>query len=376
MYKIIDKTGQSYDDISRQLYGTPDRAGDLAKINNNTDGEIIVFDDDSLNADGDGIRVNIDGTIYNKFNDAPLYDSINKVRAGIFVFEIAGQNFRIGQNASIYTDIGLFLNGNIKNIIPILDNKVPKVQVEIKSSAGILIDSVVPFPLESHNVSLRTIITNVCNYYGISVSFADDSRLDLITKSEIDNSFAAHLQEKAWDYLVRIVSSRGMLLQDTGNGVYVGIIESQKPVISFIEGQTIGVTSWEPIFNTEDLARYYEAHSQYPVSSVGMAQIPFNLPITKRVIKEDATDGGMDDYARWFACGAIGDAFKVLLQIHDNLKLSAGDFAFLQSKTCFFEEETEMIIEDIEYVYPVGMLVLLTLPCTYTGIIPDSLPLC
>ena len=242
MYNIIDKTGQSYDDISRQLYGTASRAGDLAKLNNNVDGQIIVFGDDNLISDGDGISLNVEGKIYRIFDDAVLNDIFSGIKSGIFIFEIGQQNFKIGQNCSIYNNNGLFLNGCIKNIVPNLDNIASKVKLEVKSYAGILIDSVVPFPLEFHSVSLRTVLTNFANYFGLSISFADDSRLDLISSNEIDNSFAAHLDEKAWDYLVRITSARGLLIEDTGNGLYVGNADDQQFVISFIEGETVGVT--------------------------------------------------------------------------------------------------------------------------------------
>jgi len=302
-------------------------------------------------------------------------DPLAGVNAGIFIFESNGQNFKKGQNASICKN-GLFLNGNIKNIIPNLNNEASKTQIEIKSSAGILIDSVVPFPLESNNVSLRTIITNVCGCWGIPVSFANDSRLDLISKTEIDNSFTAHLTEYAWDYLVRITSAKGMFIQDTGNGLYIGNILPQKPIISFIEGSAIGVTAWKPKFKTENLARYYEAHTQFPVSASAVAQIPFDLPITKRVIKKDATEGGIQDFANWSACRAIGDAFKVVLELDDSINIVSGNYAVIKSETCGIYEETEMIVENVLHYDPIGMQIQFTLPCAYTGVIPESLPLC
>ena len=48
MFKKILKGDTDYDNISRKLYGTPDKAGHLSKINNNTDGYIIVPLDEEL----------------------------------------------------------------------------------------------------------------------------------------------------------------------------------------------------------------------------------------------------------------------------------------------------------------------------------------
>ena len=377
MFKTFDKTDLSYDDVARLVHGTPDTAGSIAKLNNDTDGEIIVFSDEVLLADGVGIRANIDSKVYNSFYDCRLIRSLTGARAAVLVFENGGFNFRHGQNAAIYNDNELFLTGNIKNIKPVLDNEHPIIQIEIKSKAGMLLDTVVPFPLEFHNVSLKKILTDVCGCFGIPVYFADDVRLDLISKNEIDNSFAAGLTEKAWDFLVRITSARGLFIRDTGNGLYVGnLIEEQKPVFSFIEGETIGVSSWLPDFNTENLARYYEAHSQTPETTGAIAQIPFNLPITKRIIKPDAVSGGIQNFADWCACKDIGKAFKVYLDLHERLSLIEGDYVILKSSSCYFFEETLMVIEDATALHPTGMEIVLTLPCVYTGIIPDWLPLC
>lgn len=67
MFKKIYKGETDYDNISRKIYGTPDKAGNISKINNNTDGYIIVPVDDELSAEGEGVRCNIDGTVYQSF---------------------------------------------------------------------------------------------------------------------------------------------------------------------------------------------------------------------------------------------------------------------------------------------------------------------
>ena len=167
-----------------------------------------------------------------------------------------------------------------------------------------------------------------------------------------------------------------MFIQDTGTSLYVGCITPQKPVISFIEGQTVGITSWKPKFKTEGLGRYYEAHTQFPVSASAVAQIPFDLPIIKRTAKNDATDGGIQDFANWFACRSIGEAFKAIIDVDDLINLQSGEFSVFQSGSCKIYDETEMIIENIIFLCPTGMEIQLTLPCAYTGIIPESLPLC
>ena len=47
MYKVFNKSeGDAYDAIARQAYGTPERAGDIAKINNNIkSGQVVDISD-------------------------------------------------------------------------------------------------------------------------------------------------------------------------------------------------------------------------------------------------------------------------------------------------------------------------------------------
>ena len=118
MFKKIYKGNTDYDNISRQLYGTPDNAGNLSKINNNTDGYIIVPEDETLPAEGEGVRCNIDGTVYHKFYHTLLLNSLGSIKGAILDFDTDSDNFTFkrGQNVSLYDNEDLFLNGYIADI--------------------------------------------------------------------------------------------------------------------------------------------------------------------------------------------------------------------------------------------------------------------
>lgn len=47
MYKVFTKTEKdTWDDISRQAYGTPEKGGDIARLNNNIEsGEVLVLEE-------------------------------------------------------------------------------------------------------------------------------------------------------------------------------------------------------------------------------------------------------------------------------------------------------------------------------------------
>ena len=87
MFKKILKGEEDYDNISRKLYGTPDKAGNLSKINNNTDGYIMAPMDEDLPAEGEGVRCNIDGIVYHRFYYYLLLNMLGAVKGVIFDFD-------------------------------------------------------------------------------------------------------------------------------------------------------------------------------------------------------------------------------------------------------------------------------------------------
>ena len=91
MYKKIIKTkNMSYDNISRKYFGTPNKAGDIARLNNNIDeGEILVYvDDDVIDEENSEIIRNLfrnddiifitDGFAHNAIPKEILADEIAK----------------------------------------------------------------------------------------------------------------------------------------------------------------------------------------------------------------------------------------------------------------------------------------------------------
>lgn len=378
MFKKVFKGETDYDNISRKIYGTPDKAGNLSKINNNTDGYIIVPVDEEFSADGEGVCCNIDGTVYHSFYNYLLINMLGAIKGVILEFDTNPEEltFKRGQGAAVSDNDGLFLNGYISDIKPQKNVSGWNTLVYIMSSAGILLDTVVPEPLNFSYLSIKSVIQTICAYFGLAVEFEDDKNLDYVLQTEIGNSYGAHEEETCWEFITRLASSRGFIVDDDGAKLYVGTIKDEDVKMSFIEGETVGVTDWQAAFSTDSLARYYVALSQYPEPSHAVAEIPYNLPVTKRVPADDTYSGSLADFARWTACRSIGDAIKVKLAVNDFFNLKKGDFVYLQSPSCYIFEETKMIVEEFEQDGNKGNFIILTLPCAYTGVIPESLPLC
>lgn len=380
MYKELKKDrSTSWDDISRRVYGTPDKAGDLEKMNNNvlSGGVLAPQQDEDEESSGEGLRVEKGENVYNNFPEFQLIDSLGSIKGAVFICNGGEKyDFKFNEPVKVYDEDGLFLKGYIANIIPCMDERTTWVQIEIKSDAGVLVETDTPYPLEFANLTLKQILTDIAGYFGIKIEFSDAKELDEMFKNEIGTSFAAKIDEKLFNFMYRLCKSKGLLLTDTGDGLFVGklAIEEQEK-INFIEGECTGVKSINSRFQTDGLARYYEVNSQYPTSKSETVTIPFPRPITKRFNSNDYNADGLQTLASQIACKDIGEHFKVTIILNEHKRLKSGNLSVIKWDSAFIFEETDFIIEKIIREVD-NTKIFLTLPCVYTGEIPETLPLC
>ena len=377
MFKKLNRKNLSWDDVSRLVYGVPDYAGNLSKMNNDTEtDEILVPADDDYKTDKQGLQCGIDGVIYTDFQKAFTLDFIDGVRGAVFIFTYEPQkhNFKKNQNACVYDENGLFLKGTVKDYSPVKNSGGNLMQLEVISSCGVLISSDVPPPLDFKYLSAKAVIERICGYWSIAVEFGGCQSLDYVASTGAGNSYCAGESEKAWDFICRIAKSAGCLVTDTGSGLFVGRIEEKEASMSFIEGEAIGVTEWKPLINTNNLARYYEAHSQYPEISCAKAVIPFDYPVIKRVPNEDVSSGVLQEFLNWYVCREVGKAYQQVLSVDDNLNLYTGDFATIQNSDIFGGKAVKMVVVGKRALYPGGNIFTFSLPCAVTGILPEELP--
>lgn len=386
MYKKIKKTaGDSWDNISRRVFGTPERAGDYEKLNSNTLGdEVIIFEpqtpEETPEKGNEGVYIEIGETTYKDFSEYTLIDRLGAIKAGVFIFVCQDSNinsFRFNQPVKIYDENGLYLAGRIANIKSIRNEKTTHLQLEIKSNAGVLIESVLPYPLEFSNQSIQTILNTVAGYYGLNIEFEDSGITEEIFTNEIGTTYSAKNTETAFQFMYRICSSRGLILHDTGVGLKVFKLNTEvEEKINFIEGECVGITSIRSDFIGDNLARYYEVNSQYPQASSAIVTTPYPMPITKRLNSNDFNANNIEEIAARVACREIGKHFIVNIELSDNFSIKSGDISIVKQTAVQVPEETEFVIEQVIRKNPDKLLLSLALPCVYTGIMPDSLPLC
>ena len=384
MYKKIKKkAGDSWDNISRRIFGTPERAGDFEKLNANTLGdEIIIFENKENtpeNEEKSGVSLEIGEKKFTDFSEYLLIDRLGGIKAGVFVFLAGGHTnvFKFNESVNIYDESGLFLTGRIANIKPRHNDRGKFIQVEIKSNAGVLIESDVPYPLESANQSIKEILSGLVGIFGQNIEFEDSGDTEEIFTNEIGTSFAAEIGENVYSYMNRLCESRGLVLNDTGNGLKVFRLNTNlEEKINFIEGQCVGVRSVKADFRGENLARYYEINSQYPVTNSVIVTTPFPVPITKRFNSDDINSNNIEETARRIVCKEIAKHFPVEIELSDNFSIKSGEIATVKQTDSLIENETDFVIKEVLRLNPDTLKLTLSLPCAYTGIMPETLPLC
>lgn len=383
MFKSLPKNkNTNWEDVSRRVYGMPDKANNLQKLNANvSSGEIMAPVNDTQTDSGEvGVRIEIGDQIYNDFTEYELIDKIGSVKAAIFVFLNSDGNYPLNlkDEVKVYDENGLFLVGRIANIDPHVTTAQKWVQVEIKSHAGVLADTDCPYPLEYSNQSLKAILTSLAEIYGQEIIFSDDKELDEVCVNEIGTSFAARPDERAFSFMSRLCRSRGFIIKDTGSGLFVGRLQQEEQeTISFIAGECIGVKEWHAKFHTDGLARYYELNSQYPNTQIAVSQVPIPYPVTRRLHSDDFNANDLNSVSSIKACEDIGHHFQVILILNEERRdLKTGNVVIIKNPDIFIDKDTEFVIKKITPLDNDETKVLFVLPCAYTGIIPESLPLC
>lgn len=384
MYKEFNKTaGDTYDDIARQAYGTTERAGDIAKLNNNIEsGKVLAFVENNVKANSEikkEVSIVIGSNNYNDFSEYSLIDGLGCVKGAIFIFNKTDveYNFKIGDDVTVYDESGLFLKGFVANTSPMVNKQANWTQLEVKSYAGLMIDSDMPYPHEFSNLSIRNILQSVADYYNQKITFSDEKELDEVFVNEIGTSYTSDVKEKAYNFINRVCRSRGLLLTDTGDGLFVGRFKANtQEKLNLIDGECLGVTSMKLVVTGDGLGRYYEINSQYPERATATIQIPFPLPVIKRANSNDYNAKDLISIGERIACTDIGEHIKLLVVLSENKQLKSGSFAIVKNSSIKINKETDFVIERVERKHPDSTVLIMTLPCAYTFEIPESLPLC
>lgn len=380
MYKKITKQkNDSWDDISRRIFGTPERSGDFEKLNSGAMGDEVIIFEESKNSESEHIDVALQAgdTEFTDFSEYKLISPLDGVKGAVFIFLPSDDILKLkkGQPVSVFDKEKEFLTGRIANIKAILNENINFIQIEIKSNAGILIESDVPHPLEYGNQSIKDCLTTLVDIFGQTIEFEDDGICDEIFTNEIGTSYAAKKNESVFQFIYRIISSRGLTLIDTGHGLKVFKLDTKQDKISFIEGECIGVKRIEVNFTGDNLARYYEVSSGYPANTSIIITTPVSNPITKRLENDDINANNIEETATRIVCKELGKHFNIYMELSDNFLIDPGEIVIVKYPSVLIQDESEFVIKSVVKIKPDILKIALTLPCVYTGVMPEALPL-
>ena len=383
MYKEFEKTeSNTYDDIARQAYGTPEKAGNIAKSNNNIEsGKVLAFIEDESTKEPEEKEVALvsGDDNYTDFSEYSLIDGLNAVKGAVFIFNNTDTdyNYKIGDDVTIFDEEGIFLKGRVANIKNAVRKRARSSQVEIKSHAGVLLESVMPYPHEFTSLSIKDVLTLNAEIYNQKITFSDELELEEVFSNEIGTSFTSNDNETVFDFMNRICRSRGLLLTDTGDGLFVGRYKANtEEKLNLIYGECVGLE--EMFFNAtgDGLGRYYEINSQYPASASSTIQIPYPAPIIKRFNSNDYNSRDLESIGVRLACEDIGKHYELVAVLSENKYINSGSFAVVKNPDVGIKEETDFVIKEVWRKHPDRTILTMTLPCAYTYEIPEQLPLC
>jgi len=395
------KIGDTYESISKKLYGLPSSANTIEKINGVVgdlkNGLKLKVPIDNVNdLSGSTLpRVVIEDAEFVIFEELTIVKSLIGVTIAYIsvLFDPNDKDhvkyFKFGNNASVYIDNKLKLTGEIKIISPIADKNKRLWTIGIKSHAGLLLDTHIPktfFPLEYLNVTISEIITRICNGFGVGLVFDDsvEEVLNIVIDNNYGVSASAGITETPFDYILRLVSTRGINVSDDSEGnLFIYKFKKADSVLSIIEGLTTGFTSLGALYDYDSLHRNYHIFSQYGDSdnyAVSRFDI-FSLPLHKNIISPDSSSGNTEEYSKWILCRHIGNSIKVMFSLpsfnFEGVSLSVGDIVNIKAQSLGIYEETEMVIEEIKETQTLSEMtkIVLTVPGAYTGEVPERLPL-
>ena len=105
-----------------------------------------------------------------------MIDGLNAVKGAVFIFNNTDTdyNYKIGDDVTIFDEEGIFLKGRVANIKNAVRKQARSSQVEIKSHAGVLLESVMPYPHEFTSLSIKDVLTLNAETYNQKITFSDN----------------------------------------------------------------------------------------------------------------------------------------------------------------------------------------------------------
>lgn len=264
------KPGDTFEKISRRMYGTEGGASTLQSANPELragmipGAEIVVPDDPNeiglqeVQAPGgvDEIIIKVSGKAFKFWTEAQVTRSIDSVSTFEFSapFEPDNREFREIFKPMTFQSVEISIGGEL-----VMTGTLVDIAAEIRdartvtavgySKPGVLRDCTLPngTPLEFYDLTLQAIATTLAKPFGIGVEFA----LDVVPGPVFDNvTIEATTRPAA--FLTKLAQQRNLVIGSTVRGKLIFQRATKEPAIEELNGSELPLQAIDPTFKPQD----------------------------------------------------------------------------------------------------------------------------
>lgn len=398
MYEV--KAGDTYDGISRKLYGTNEQAATLRASNPGAGdppqlGAVLFTPAAGIPrppAETGGVSITIDGVTFSGWTQVGITRAMDSFST--FVFESiwnpddathrrAFQPFQF-RDVSVYDGPDVLITGTLVDATPAVAPTSSMITVSGYSLPGVLNDCTAPvsaLPLEGERQTLGGVAAQLLKLFGV--------KLDMPDPGPAFDREAIAPEDKILDYLTRLATQRGKIITDTPQGACRIYSETASaPVASLAPGDFASIT---PRYQGQDY--YSSITGRAPTSfqgvddepgSVFTAQNP-KLPGRARpyTFKATETEAGTLPAATRAKLGRMhGNAVEYIVAVNDwRTKSGAlwapGDRVVVLAPDAMIYSPYTFLIREVRYAMDATTKtaeLTLVLPGAFSGEVPEAMP--
>ncbi len=405
MYSIIP--GDTFDSISRKVYGTEAEAGRISAANPGvveplspgTTLSIPVLPSapkdvpqDSASADIDEVAILIGGKRFRFWEGVTITKSIDNMDTVLFgaPFDADSPDAREAFRPFSYKPVKItlggspFFSGTMVSVDPVLANDKRTVTLGCYSLAGVLNDCTAPassFPLEFNGQGLRDIATTLAAPFGINVVFNAE-------QGPVFERVALEPGKTVLSFLIDLAKQRNLVITSDADGslVFIQSITDGVPVAKLAQGAS-PVMSVSPVFDPQG---YYSHITGIEPVVVGLKGSQHTVKNTKasgilRPFTFKAPDT-VDSNLPAAVSAKIGRMFGQMASYAVGVSTwrdpsgnlwTPNTIVTLQAKNAMIYSEYKFVIRSVEFTRDSTTktaVLTLVIPGAYSGKIPEKLP--
>lgn len=400
MYNV--QAGDTFDSISRKVYGTNEKAATLKAANPGVGdppqvGAVLFAPTGEpprvpASAKKDLVSITVDGALFEGWERAEITRSMDTF--GTFVFEAvwspdipehraAFRPFQY-QEVALFDGLDLLFTGTLLDATPSISTTSSTITASGYSTPGVLGDCTVPasaLPLEGDGRTLRAVAEPILALFGL--------RLDMPEPGAAFDRETIAPEDKALDYLTKLAKQRRMIVTDTPSGACKFYTEVEgSPVASLAPGDYQGIS---PLFSPQEY--YSDVTGRAPTAvldadaEAGAVFTAVNPRLRGRARPftfkaDDATEGTLPEATRAKLGRMHGNAVTYTLAVNswrnpDGALWAPGDTVRVFAPEAMIYTSYLFLIREVKYALDATTKtadLTLVLPGAFSGKVPETMP--